>query len=63
MDALTKNSNEFSIKQPIIYTKKIDDITMEWIKTMPYIIRKFKLLETEKYLTTDLCEEIFSKQY
>ena len=45
------------------FAKKIDDITMEWIKSMPYIIRRFKLVETEQYLTTELFEEVISKNY
>ena len=45
------------------YAKKIDDITMEWIKSMPYIIRRFKLVETEQYLSTELIEEVLSRNY
>ena len=56
---MNPSTEKFQIK----FGKKIDDITMEWIKSMPYIIRRFKLLETVKYLTTELCEEIISKKY
>jgi len=63
VNSLTEKINKTPINQPKQYGKKIDDITMEWIKTMPYIIRKVKLLETERYLTADTCEEKYSKKY